>query len=99
MSTRNTSFNKAFESRLRLGIMSFLAVHESVDFNTLKEYLESTDGNLASHISSLEKLGYIEVKKQFLGKKPNTTYLITEEGRLTFSKHLNALEQIIKQSK
>jgi DNA-binding MarR family transcriptional regulator len=99
LSTHDTSFNKAFESRLRLGIMSFLAVHESVDFNTLKEYLQSTDGNLASHISSLEKLGYIEIKKQFLGKKPNTSYLITTEGRLAFTQHLNALEQIIKQSK
>lgn len=93
-----TTFNKAFESRVRLGIMSVLVVNDYVDFPSLKEYLGSTDGNLASHLSALEKLGYIEVRKQFLGKKPNTSYVATQAGRVAFTRHLDALEQIIKQS-
>ena len=93
-----TSFNKAFESRVRLGIMSVLVVNDFVDFSALKEYLGSTDGNLASHLSALEKLDYIEVRKQFLGKKPNTSYAATDAGRKAFTLHLDSLEQIIRQS-
>lgn len=91
--------NKAFESRIRLGIMSVLMVNDSVDFNTLKETLDVTDGNLASHISALEKLEYVKVKKQFIGKKPNTSYLITRSGRKAFQDHLNALEHLLKSNK
>jgi DNA-binding MarR family transcriptional regulator len=90
--------NKAFESRVRLGIMSILLVNDSVDFNTLKEQLHITDGNIASHITALEKLAYINVSKQFIGKKPNTTYTATQEGKKAFSDHLDALEKLIKQS-
>jgi DNA-binding MarR family transcriptional regulator len=90
--------NKAFESRIRLGIMSVLVVNESSDFNTLKEQLNITDGNLSSHITALEKLQYLKVKKQFIGKKPNTTYLITASGRKAFTGHLDALEKLIRQS-
>lgn len=92
------NINKAFESRIRLGIMSILMVNESVDFATVKEMLDITDGNLASHITALEKLGFVEVRKQFVGKKPNTTYLATGEGKKAFSDHLNALESIIRKS-
>ena len=91
--------NKAFDSRIRLGIMSVLAVNEKVEFSVLKEILELTDGNLASHIGSLEKMRYLEVTKQFIGKKPNTSYAITEEGRRAFIQHINALEKLIKNSK
>jgi DNA-binding MarR family transcriptional regulator len=90
--------NKAFESRIRLGIMSVLVINESSDFNTLKEQLNITDGNLSSHITALEKLQYLKVKKQFIGKKPNTTYLITASGRKAFTGHLDALEKLIRQS-
>lgn len=90
--------NKAFESRIRLGIMSILVVNESSDFNTLKAQLNITDGNLSSHITALEKLQYLKVKKQFIGKKPNTTYLITAAGRKAFASHLDALEKLIRQS-
>jgi DNA-binding MarR family transcriptional regulator len=90
--------NKAFESRIRLGIMSVLVVNESSDFNTLKEQLNITDGNLSSHITALEKLQYLKVKKQFIGKKPNTTYFITASGRKAFTGHLDALEKLIRQS-
>jgi DNA-binding MarR family transcriptional regulator len=92
------NINKAFESRIRLGIMSILMVNESVDFASAKEMLDITDGNLASHITALEKLGFVEVRKQFVGKKPNTTYLATSDGKKAFAEHLNALESIIRKS-
>lgn len=88
--------NKAFESRVRLGIMSILLVNESVDFNTLKELLQVTDGNIASHITALEKFNYIEIRKQFIGKKPNTSYAATKSGKKAFADHLDALEKLIK---
>jgi DNA-binding MarR family transcriptional regulator len=90
--------NKAFESRVRLGIMSILLVNDSVDFNTLKEMLQVTDGNIASHITALEKLNYIEIRKQFIGKKPNTSYAVTSSGKKAFADHLDALERLIKRT-
>lgn len=89
-------FHKAFESRIRLGIMSTLAVNDKLDFNALKEYLDITDGNLASHIKALEKEKFIGVKKSFIGKKPNTKYFMTKEGKKAFEDHLKALEKLIK---
>jgi DNA-binding MarR family transcriptional regulator len=88
--------NKAFESRIRLGIMSILMVNDWVEFSTLKEMLNITDGNLASHIAALEKVDYIQVKKQFIGKRPNTAYAATVQGRKAFRDHLDALEELIK---
>ncbi|MHB1148541.1 MAG: winged helix-turn-helix domain-containing protein [Lutibacter sp.] len=90
--------NKAFESRVRLGIMSILMVNDFVDFAMLKEQLHITDGNLASHLNALEKLQYIAVKKQFIGKKPNTSYVTTNAGKKAFSEHLDALERLINLS-
>jgi DNA-binding MarR family transcriptional regulator len=90
--------NKAFESRVRLGIMSILMVNETVDFASIKEQLQLTDGNIASHITALEKLDYIQVKKQFIGKKPNTSYSVTPAGKKAFSEHLDALEKLISKS-
>ena len=91
--------HKAFESRIRLGIMSALAVNDMLDFNSLKEYLELTDGNLASHLKALEKEEFIGVKKSFIGKKPNTKYFMTKEGKKAFDDHLKALEKLIKWQK
>jgi DNA-binding MarR family transcriptional regulator len=88
--------NKAFESRIRLGIMSVLMVNDWVDFGTLKEMLQLTDGNLASHITALEKMEYIKVQKQFVGKKPNTSYAVTKAGKKAFTNHLDALENLLK---
>lgn len=99
MNNNISQLNKAFDSRIRLGIMSILIVNEKVDFSVLKEMLELTDGNLASHISALEKLKYLEVTKQFIGKKPNTSYCVTHEGKRAFTQHLNALENLIKSTK
>lgn len=91
-----SGLNKLFENRVRLGIMSVLMVNESYDFNSLKDTLDVTDGNLASHLKSLEENRLVMVKKQFIGKKPNTTYTITESGRKLFREHLNALEKLLK---
>lgn len=88
--------NKAFENRIRLGIMSALMVNEHLEYNTLKELLDVTDGNLASHLKALEKAEYIAVIKSFVGRKPNTKYSITKEGKTAFDAHLNALEQLIR---
>lgn len=89
------ALDKGFESRVRLGIMSILVVNDYVDFTTIKEQLSISDGNIASHMAALEKLGYIEVKKQFIGKKPNTSYRVTNEGIKAFKNHLDTLEQLI----
>ncbi len=84
------------DSRVRLGIMSILVVNEWVEFKTLKEMLDLQDGNLASHIKVLEKEKYIDIRKQFVGRKPQTTYQVTDVGRTAFDNHLNALEALIK---
>jgi DNA-binding HxlR family transcriptional regulator len=89
------NLNKVFESRIRLGIMSILMVNETFDFNSLKETLNVTDGNLASHLRALEEKGMIKVNKQFLGRKPNTSYSATDSGISDFQQHLKALENII----
>jgi len=91
-----SGLNKLFENRVRLGIMSVLAVNDSFDFNSLKDTLAVTDGNLASHLKALEENELIKVNKQFIGKKPNTSYSITEKGEKLFKMHLRALEEIIK---
>jgi DNA-binding MarR family transcriptional regulator len=90
------TLNKAFESRIRLGIMSILIVNDQVDFTMLKDLLDITDGNMASHISGLEKLGYLKVTKQFIGKKPNTSYAATESGKAAFAEHVRALEKLLQ---
>lgn len=90
-----SKLNKVFESRVRLGIMSVLMVNESIDFNSLKELLDITDGNLASHLNTLEKINFIEVKKSFRGRKPNTRYFATPKGRKAFEQHLEILAKLI----
>lgn len=90
--------NKLFESRIRLGIMSVLIVNDWVDFNTLKDLLDATDGNLSSHLNSLEKNKLIEIKKEFFGRKPKTSYRATLVGRNAFKEHLEALENLINKT-
>lgn len=79
--------------------MSVLMARSEADFNALKEILEVTDGNLASHLKALEKEEYIDVHKQFVGRKPNTTYEVTKKGKNAFKEHIDALETIIKNQK
>ncbi|WP_121667149.1 winged helix-turn-helix domain-containing protein [Mesonia aquimarina] len=90
------NINKLFDHRVRLGIMSILMVNENVNFKRLKELLEVTDGNLASHIKALEKANYLSVQKSFIDRKPNTQYAATRLGKKEFQKHIDALEEIIK---
>mgnify|MGYP001814565704 CR=1 FL=1 len=92
------NINKLFDHRIRLGIMSILLVNEEVDFKRLKELLGLTDGNLASHLKTLEKAEYVSIEKRFVGRKPNTQYKATKAGRTAFQKHLEALELLIKQA-
>lgn len=87
--------NKLFDHRIRLGIMSVLVVNEYADFNRLKELLEVTDGNLASHLKALEAALYIVVEKSFIDRKPNTRYSITKMGNTAFKEHIEALEKLI----
>jgi DNA-binding MarR family transcriptional regulator len=87
--------NKAFDNRVRLGIMSILMVNDEVDFNEMKERLDLTDGNLASHISALEKIEYIKVTKEFVGKKTKTTYQVSSLGKKAFQDHIKALEKLL----
>ncbi len=88
--------NKIFDSRIRLGIMSALMVNTAVNFNELRELLDITDGNLASHLKNLEENGYIKVNKGFIGRKTNTTYAVTKAGEKAFKEHLEAMEKLIK---
>lgn len=88
--------NKVFDSRIRLGIMSALLVNDEVNFNELKELIEVTDGNLASHLKTLEEQDYIKVHKGFVGRKTNTTYSVTKAGEKAFKAHLDALEKMIR---
>ncbi|MES2371743.1 MAG: transcriptional regulator [Bacteroidota bacterium] len=88
--------NKIFDSRVRLGIMSAVLVNDEVNFNDLKELIQVTDGNLASHLKTLEDAAYIKIKKGFIGKKTNTTYSVTKAGEKAFKIHLDALEKMIR---
>ena len=93
------NFDKTLEHRVRLQIMGVLAANESYDFNALKELLQATDGNLATHIKALEREKYIVIQKSFVDRKPNTRYKISERGRTAFKKHLDAMEEIIRSQK
>lgn len=93
------SLNQEFESRIRLGIMSILMVNDRAEFKTLKDLLDTTDGNLASHLKGLEKSGYIQVKKQFIDRRPNTTYSVSKTGKKEFADHLSNLEKYLKKQK
>ncbi len=92
-------FDRAFENRIRLQIMSVLSANAFYDFNSLKELLNVTDGNLASHLKALEKEEYITVEKSFVGRKPNTRYSATTLGKRAFRSHLQALEDLIRNQK
>ena len=99
MSRPIDNLNKTFENRIRLALMSALVVNDALDFNSLKDLLGTTDGNLASHAHALEEEGYIKVKKSFRGRKPLTTYSVTAAGRKKFADHVDALARLLKISK
>jgi DNA-binding MarR family transcriptional regulator len=89
------NLNKIFDHRLRLGITSILAVNKTYSFNDLKELLQVTDGNLASHIKILEENNYLSVIKGFIGRKPNTLYAITRKGKEALKQHVETLAKLI----
>ena len=89
------NLDRAFENRIRLVIMSSLVARPSLNFRDLKALIGATDGNLATHLKSLERVGYIGVRKSFVKRKPNTQYSATKLGLRAFRKHVSALEKII----
>lgn len=89
------NLNKVFDNRVRLGIMSILIVNDWIDFTTIRSTLKITDGQLASNIKALERAEYIEIRKQFIGNKPNTSYAVTQLGKVAFEQHLKALEDLL----
>ncbi|MDX2305942.1 MAG: transcriptional regulator [Microscillaceae bacterium] len=91
--------DEAFNHKNRVGIMAILVVNDWVEFNTLKQLLNLEDGTLASHLKAFEKLAYIEYKKEFIGRKPRTSYRYTDRGKTAFNNHLNALEELINSRK
>lgn len=93
------NLDKVLEHRVRLQIMSVLIANAHYDLSSLKEELSITDGNLASHIKALEKEKYISVTKSFVDRKPLTRYKVTERGRTAFKKHLDALEEVVRQQR
>ncbi|MDR0510573.1 MAG: transcriptional regulator [Rikenellaceae bacterium] len=96
MASLIANLNKVFDSRIRLGIMSILSVNTDADFNEMKQMMELTDGNLASHLRALENEGYLRSMKRFIGRKPNTSYAITPAGRRAFQNHIDALERLTR---
>jgi len=90
------NLDKVLEHRVRLQIMSVLVVNDSYDFNTLKDLLGVTDGNLATHMKSLEREKYVSVMKSFVDRKPNTRYKVVERGRTAFKKHLEAMAELVR---
>jgi len=91
-------FDKLFESRIRLAVMSLLVLNDELDFASLKEQLHLSDGNLASHVATLERSGYVRVRKEFVKRTPRTTYSATRTGRKAFADHLDLLERFVKQN-
>ncbi len=91
--------NKIFDSHKRLAIMSLLMVEDWVTFKQFKVELDNiSDGNLASHLSKLEKEKFIQIKKAFVGRKPQTSYAATDAGRKAFTDHLDALEALLRRN-
>jgi DNA-binding MarR family transcriptional regulator len=87
--------DRLIHERIRLGIVSALAVNESVTFNELKKLLKTTDGNLSVHARKLEDANYIACTKSFEGRMPKTEYRLTDSGRRALEKYLNHMEALI----
>ena len=91
-----SSLDRLIHERQRLGIVSALAVNESLSFNELKELMQTTDGNLSVHARKLEDAGYITCRKSFEGRMPRTDYSLTVSGRRALERYLDHMEAIIK---
>lgn len=93
------ALDRLIHERLRLGILSALAVNESLSFNDLKKLMRTTDGNLSVHARKLEEAGYVACEKSFEGRVPRTEYSITSTGRRAFERYLNHMEALIRASR
>lgn len=89
------ALNRLIHERLRLGIVSALAVNDRLSFNDLKQMLKTTDGNLSVHARKLETAGYIECIKSFEGRLPRTEYKLTRAGRQALEKYVSHMESLI----
>jgi DNA-binding MarR family transcriptional regulator len=87
--------DRVIHERLRLGILSALAVNNSLSFNELKQILKTTDGNLSVHARKLEDADYVSCEKSFAGRVPRTEYKITAIGRRALERYLDSMEQVI----
>ncbi len=94
--TNPVALDPIIHVRVRLGIVSALAVEESLTFNELKERLETSDGNLSVHARRLEEAGYVEIRKSFEGRIPRTDYRLTETGRQALQRYLDHMEALIE---
>jgi len=91
--------DRIIHERMRLGIVSVLAVHDAVSFNDLKKLVKATDGNLSVHARRLEEVGYVECTKRFEGRVPRTEYRLTESGRAALQRYLAHMEALIRATK
>ena len=91
-----TDFDRLIHERMRLGIVSALAVNESLTFNELKELMQTTDGNLSVHARKLEEAGYVSCTKSFAGRVPRTDYALTSAGRKALERYLDHMEALIR---
>ncbi len=92
----STAFDRLIHERLRLGIVSALAVNETLSFNELKQLMHATDGNLSVHARKLEEAGYIACAKSFAGRVPRTQYRLTATGRRALERYLDHMEALIQ---
>jgi DNA-binding MarR family transcriptional regulator len=88
--------DRLIHERIRLGIVSALAVNECLSFNELKTMLGATDGNLSVHARKLEDAGYIDCRKGFIGRTPKTEYVLTASGRKALERYLDHMEALIE---
>lgn len=90
------ALDRLIHERIRLGIVSALAVRDSLSFNDMKKLLNTTDGNLSVHARKLEQAGYIDCKKYFEGRLPKTEYRLTAQGRNALEQYVNHMEALIR---
>ena len=91
-----SKFDRLIYERVRLGIMSALAVREEMSFNDLKGLFDISDGNLGAHARKLEDAGYVTCTKSFEDRRPRTVYSITSQGKAALNRYLDHVESVIK---
>lgn len=96
MGSNPTDFDQLIHGRVRLGIVSALAVHDTLSFTELKEVLDASDGNLTAHARRLEEGGYLDCTKSFIGRVPHTQYRLTPRGRRALAQYLDHMEALIE---